>query len=102
MKIWIGDICSHPEGYVCVRSVKQAKDIIECIEEYFDIKLIEIGYDASNNYTSYFEDDTEILKWLEETGRNFPIKISLNTPDIKNMMDIIEKNGWILKQKGNE
>lgn len=36
------------------------------------------------------------LDWLEETGRNYPIRIhSMNIIRIQNMRTIIQKNGWM-------
>ena len=39
--------------------------------------------------------DTLLLDWLEETGRNYPIRIhSANAVGVQNMRRIIERNGW--------
>ena len=36
-----------------------------------------------------------LLDWLEETGRNYPIRIhSANPVGVANMRRIIQKNGW--------
>ena len=40
-------------------------------------------------------DYIKLLDWLEETGRNYPIRIhSMNTVGRQNMHLIIQKNGW--------
>ena len=39
--------------------------------------------------------DKQIRIWLEETGRNYPIRIhSANPVGVQNMRRIIERNGW--------
>ena len=36
-----------------------------------------------------------LLSWLEETGRNYPIRIhGTDSTEIANMRRIIERNGW--------
>ena len=38
----------------------------------------------------------EFLDWLEETGRNYPIRIhSMNPVGVENMRRVIQKNGWV-------
>lgn len=40
-------------------------------------------------------DYIKLLDWLEETGRNYPIRIhSANAVGVANMRRIIERNGW--------
>ena len=39
--------------------------------------------------------DKQIRIWLEETGRNYPIRIhSQNFVGVENMRRIIQRNGW--------
>ena len=112
MKLWIDDVRPAPEGYVWCESTYEAKQIIEELEgqqqclqhmalnklyryklfDYHkliqmskrrDIELIDIG----NNF--------DLFNWLEETGRNYPIRIhSQNPVGVQNMRRIIERNGW--------
>ena len=57
-------------------------------------ELIDIDHDAGD-YASEGGDYIKLLDWLEETGRNYPIRIhSANAVGIINMRRIIEKNGW--------
>ena len=42
-------------------------------------------------------DYIKILDWLEETGRNYPIRIhSMNPYGAQRMRQICEKNGWTI------
>ena len=100
MKLWIDDVRPAPEGYVWCRSVVQAKYWIERVEyenRYIrdcSLELIDIDHDAED-YSSDGGDYINILDWLEETGRNYPIRIhSANPVGVQNMRRIIEKNGW--------
>ena len=59
-----------------------------------DIELIDVDHDAGE-FTSDGGDYIKLLDWLEETGRNYPIRIhSQNPVGVQNMRAIIERNGW--------
>ena len=123
MKLWIDDIRPAPEGYIWCKSVKSAKKEIEKAEKeqeqfynracrefqngnkdaYYlllkfcnrrSIDLIDIDHDAGK-YASKGGDYIKLLDWLEETGRNYPIRIhSQNPVGVENMRRIIQRNGW--------
>ena len=123
MKIWIDDVRPAPEGYRWCRSVNEVKNLIEASEasvqrlmdrghEAFlnrnyvgrsccyhnanivSIDLIDIDHDAGD-FASDGGDYIKVLDWLEETGRNYPIRIhSMNPVGVENMRRIIQKNGW--------
>lgn len=104
MKLWIDDIRPAPEGYFWAKSVNEAKKIIidseiqsEIPRMYdcdFRVSLIDIDHDAGD-YVSDGGDYIKLLDWLEETGRNYPIRIhSANPVGIENMRRIIRKNNW--------
>lgn len=58
------------------------------------ITLIDIDHDAGD-YAKDGGDYIRLLDWLEETGRNYPIRIhSQNPVGVQNMRAIIQKNGW--------
>jgi hypothetical protein len=59
-----------------------------------NIELIDIDHDAGD-FAFDGGDYIRFLDWLEETGRNYPIRIhSMNPVGVANMRAIIEKNGW--------
>jgi hypothetical protein len=71
----------------------------DCREEMFEvfgstIELIDIDHDAGI-YARHGGDYIKLLDWLEETGRNYPIRIhSMNPVGVQNMRAIIQRNGW--------
>lgn len=96
MKIWVDDMRQPPsEEWAWCRSVKSAIGFIELYEEKgFDIGVISLDHDAGD-YTKYGGDYIKLLDWLEETGRNYPIRIhSMNPVGRENMRRIIQRNGW--------
>lgn len=93
MKLWIDDIRPAPEGYEWCKSVNDAKRKIIDIER--QIEFIDIDHDAGE-YVDDGGDYIKLLDWLEETGRNYPIKIhSMNPVGVENIRRIIQRNGWI-------
>ena len=104
IKLWVDDLRPAPEGYVWCHSVWRAiKEITireDEIKEFGDIEfiepitLIDVDHDAGD-YFQYGGDYIQLLDWLEETGRNYPIHIhSMNPVGVENMRRIIEHNGW--------
>lgn len=103
MKLWIDDVRPAPEGYVWIKSVNAAKRYIHYHPDNtldFDgkliapITLIDIDHDAGD-FANDGGDYIKLLDWLEETGRNYPIRIhSANPVGVQNMRAIIERNGW--------
>lgn len=95
IRIWIDDVRPAPDGYVWCKSVDESKEFIiwcECTEQH--IELINIDHDAGD-FACDGGDYIEVLNWLEETGRNYPIRIhSMNVVGRENMRRIIQKNGW--------
>ena len=107
MKLWVDDVRPAPDGYVWCKDVLGARQCIEFAERqyamrdraYYDcsmfiIDLIDIDHDAGD-YAIYGGDYIKLLDWLEETGRNYPIRIhSMNPVGVANMRAIIKRNGW--------
>ena len=107
MKLWIDDVRPAPDGYHWYRSVNEAKKAIYEAEynlnisfkygwsyKKYKIELIDIDHDAGN-FAHLGGDYIKLLDWLEETGRNYPIRIhSMNPVGAENMRRIIQKNGW--------
>lgn len=100
MKLWIDDVRPAPKGYVWCKSVEEAKATVCVLElhatvhESNRIELIDIDHDAGD-YVTFGGDYIRFLDWLEETGRNYPIRIhSMNPVGRENMRAIIQRNGW--------
>lgn len=111
MKLWLDDCRPAPKGYEWCNSVNDAINVIKLREERIknilkeytpsemrmkdlSIELIDIDHDAGD-YAQYGGDYIKLLDWLEETGRNYPIRIhSMNPVGCANMRRIIERNGW--------
>lgn len=107
MKLWLDDARPSPDGYVWCKSVNEAKHRIRrsCEEiitnnteknivNYWAIEIIDIDHDAGD-YAKDGGDYIKLLDWLEETGRNYPIRIhSMNPVGVANMRAIIQRNNW--------
>lgn len=105
MKIWVDDIRPAPHGYFHAYSVEQAKELIKMMEicdsntfslndDTYKLELIDIDHD-SGDYFFEGGDYINLLNWLEETGRKYPIRIhSMNPVGAENMRRIIKRNGW--------
>lgn len=105
MKLWIDDVRPAPDGYIWIKSVRLAKFAITKYEgmakraeqnglKPYILDIIDIDHDAGD-YASDGGDYIELLNWLEETGRNYPIRIhSMNPVGVENMRAIIRRNGW--------
>ena len=124
MKLWIDDVRNAPDGYEWCKSVNEAIALIKMSEKHIEhymkcghecfldrdykgrtqcyvnankwyIELIDIDHDAGD-FNSDGGDYINLLNWLEETGRNYPIRIhSMNPVGVQNMRAIIQLNGWI-------
>ena len=93
MKIWVED--THLYGWIFCYDVSSVLSTIEEVEKTRkEITLIDFDDDADDcidNSSKYIS----VLNWLEETGRNYPIRIHhTNSVGAENMREIIERNGW--------
>ena len=115
MRLWVDDVRPAPEGYEWITSVNKAKatikkkkKFVKAIQELFisvqngalsliaeyGIELIDIDHDAGD-YANDGGDYIKLLDWLEETGRNYPIRLhSMDPVGVANMRKIIKRNGW--------
>ena len=85
------------EKYKSDEELKLSGEIRELIKEkkkLYQIEIIDIDHDAGD-YANDGGDYIKLLDWLEETGRNYPIRIhSMNPVGVENMRRIIQRNGW--------
>ena len=95
MKLWIDDVRPAPKGYVWCKSVGQTKQVIRANElRHETIEILDLDHDAGD-YAFDGGDYIKLFDWLEETGRNYPIRIhSMNPVGRENMRAIIRRNGW--------
>lgn len=99
MKLWIDDVRPAPEKYNWAKTVNEAKYHIEwweahCKQHDKEGLIIDTDHDAGD-YAGDGGDYIKLLDWLEETGRNYPIRIhSMNPVGRENMRAIIRRNGW--------
>ena len=114
MKLWVDDVRTQPndDEYVWSKSVNEAiaeillrEDFMRLYHETYrysqeeaikrwGIELIDLDHDAGD-FAEFGGDYINLLNWLEETGRNYPIRIhSMNPVGIENMRRIIQKNDW--------
>ena len=104
MKLWVDDVRPAPDGYIWIKTVEEAKRLILKLEcefeeswenkDYWKIELIDLDHDAGD-YANDGGDYIRILDWLEQTERNYPIRIhSRNPVGVENMRRIIKRNGW--------
>ena len=95
MKLWVDDVRPAPKGYAWSKTVYDASCWIIVREKRNEpFELIDIDHDAGD-YAKDGGDYIKLLDWLEETGRNYPIRIhSMNPVGRQNMLAICQKNGW--------
>lgn len=95
LKLWIDDIRESPNDYIWIKSVNEAKRIIETNK--FDSIIIDLDHDAGD-YATDGGDYIKLLDWLEFMNivdNSFTFHIhSMNPVGVQNMRNIIEHNGW--------
>ena len=97
MKLWANDIAPHGDfsQYYWCTSVNEAKRVILQYENSNQpFELIEINPEAST-YLFDGGDYINFINWLEETNRNYPIRIYNDNPVVvKQIRQIIKRNNW--------
>lgn len=88
MKLWVDDVRPAPEGYVWCKSVSEA--ISRILDSEIRISMLkyswilaeedikELSIELIDLYCGYANDGGDyirLLGWLEETERNYPIRI---------------------------
>ena len=76
------------------KTIQELEDLAKIDPYLYKITLIDIDHDAGD-FAYDGGDYINLLNWLEETGRNYPIRIhSMNPVGVQNMRRIIKRNGW--------
>ena len=103
-KIWVDDIRYPPNtDWIWVKSVNQAKALIEILENTNSEMFISLDHDAGI-YAPDGGDYINILNYLEyRAHQGYEVKCafrihSFNTVGYMNMKAIIEHNGWRLER----
>ena len=86
MKIWVDDLRPAPEGYVWVRSVSDARKIIEIANGREEIiEIIDLDHDAGD-FSYKGGDYIKLMDWLVERGTLYPLAFhSQNCVGMENM-----------------
>lgn len=96
IKIWLDDIRTPPsDDWIWIKSVNAAKKYISMVSsDGITEIMLSVDHDAGD-FATDGGDYIELLKWLEATKRNYPIRIhSMNPVGVQNMRAIIQHNGW--------
>ena len=87
------DMCGVHSVFRAIKEIQMCENPLEWQEKDV-IELIDIDHDAGD-YAQYGGDYIKLLDWLEENGRNYPIRIhSMNVVGRENMRAIIRRTGW--------
>jgi hypothetical protein len=101
MKLWVDDVRPAPEGYIWVKSVNEAKELLTSYLEFpshlISKVLIDLDHDAGD-FAKDGGDYIKLLDWLEQLKTqtryiDFHIH-SQNPVGVENMRRIIKRNGW--------
>ena len=72
-KIWLDDVREVPSGFIGVKSVDEAKSLIQYLEKTFNLTtnyfILDLDHDLGD-YAINGGDGIKLLDWLVETGRN--------------------------------
>lgn len=85
-------------NYYCARSVYEAIDILlKCeypLRDYGHIEYIDVAY-AAGEHVKEGGDYIEFLRFLECTGKNYPVRIHAEEEwQINELRHIVERNSW--------
>lgn len=100
--LWVDAVNPPPKSddthYYWAKGVYCAIDVLlKCeypIKDYGHIEYIDLAYD-SGEYVGQGGHYVEFLRFLEASGRGYPVKIhTTDAEHIKELRDIIVRNGW--------
>ena len=97
MRIWVDDEIRPPnyDDYYWVKNVDRAIYLITYYEKRnINIEVISLD-DEAGIFFWHSGDFIELLKWLEKTGRNYPLHFHFQDPYMKRrMLNIAKRNNW--------
>ena len=100
--LWLDAVNMPPMNkeinYYCARSVYEAIDLLlKCeypMRDYGHIEYIDVSY-AAHEHVGEGGDYIEFLRFLESTGRNYPIRIHAEYGfQVNELREIVERNNW--------
>lgn len=97
MKLWLDDVRPAPEGYVWVKSVNEAINLIGDVEEHLGIatiSLIDLDYD-SGDYEKDGGPYIKLMDWLVETNRMYPLAFHSQNPVGSAAMQRMYRRYWL-------
>ena len=97
MKLWIDDVRPAPEGYVWVKSVNEAINLIGDVEEHLGIatiELVDLDYD-SGDYEKDGGPYIKLMDWLVETNRMYPLAFHSQNPVGSAAMKRMYRRYWL-------
>lgn len=97
IKLWLDDCRPAPEGYVWVKSVNEAINLIGDVEEHLGvatIELIDLDYD-SGDYEKDGGPYIKLMDWLVETNRMYPLAFHSQNPVVSAAMKRMYRRYWL-------
>lgn len=97
MKLWIDDVRPAPEGYVWVKSVNEAINLIGDVEKHLGVAtigLIDLDYD-SGDYEKDGGPYIKLMDWLVETNRMYPLAFHSQNPVGSAAMQRMYRRYWL-------
>lgn len=92
MKIWLDDVRPAPEGFVHVRSVNEAKNLISGTD-HSHIEVVDCDHDLGD-FALDGGDGIKLLDWLVETENFLPIHLHTANPVGRANMERMIKRFW--------
>lgn len=91
MLIYLDDLRENPRNSVLVQSVNEAKKFILKLEQYKIPIELDLDHDLGD-FAKDGGDGIELVKWLVETKRFYPIKFhTMNPVGLANMQALVDR-----------
>ena len=91
IRIWLDELRPAPEGYICCRSVNEAKRLIRSLSSDSKVAVIDCDHDLGD-YAFDGGDGIRLLDWLAENERFYPIVLhTMNPVGRENMRRLIQR-----------